>query len=137
MTTDRLFTRKAVVIGVSILLASVAVGIIFRHTPLGNIVGVVGVAVSILGFVVTIWTVLDAREQIRQAGIRAEEAITRSREDARQRIEGIAEHFLAAHCADLRRCVEDLRQAAQDATWSRAIYRCQECRHLAHLLSPH
>lgn len=135
--TEWLFTRQAWSVGGFILVTAIVIGVIFRNTALGNILGVVGLAVSVVGFVVTIWTVLDAREQIRQAGNRAEEAIHHAREEGRQTIAGIADQFLAADCAALLRSVEDLRQAAQDRKWPRAVYRCQECRFVAYRLAPH
>jgi hypothetical protein len=99
----------------------------------------VGLGVSVLGFVVTIWTVLDARQQIQGAAARAAEATAQAREEARRRIEGIATHLFIADCAALRGGVEDLRQAGLDRQWPRAAYRCQECRLVAYRLAhdPH
>ncbi len=129
--TDWLFTWKGIVLGALILLVVVALAVIFREGVLGNIASVVGLAVSVLGFIVTIWTVQDARQQIRKAGDRAEKAIAQAREETRRSVEGIAFQLLAADCAALRGGVEVLRQAAQDTKWERAVYRCQECRGVA------
>jgi hypothetical protein len=133
--TDQLFTWKGLVAGGIFLLGALALAIIFREGTLGNVAGIVGLAVSVLGFVVTIWTVLDARQQIREAGDRAEKAINQAREEARRAVERIAGQLVAADCAALRGGVENLRQAAQDRRWERAVYRCQECRAVASRLA--
>jgi hypothetical protein len=133
--TDRLFTRKGLVVGAIILLGAGALGIVFREGPLGNVASIVGLAVSVLGFVVTIGIVLDARQQIKEAGERAERAIAQAREEGRRAVGGIAAQLLAADCAALRNGVEDLRQASQDGQWPRAVYRCQECRTVAYRLA--
>lgn len=129
--TDWLFTRKALVVGAVILSVAIAVAIIFREGTLGNVASIVGLTVSVLGFAVTIWTVRDARQQIKDASDRAENAMAQTRADARRAVERIAGQLLAADCANLRGGVEDLRQAAQDTKWPRAMYRCQECRPVA------
>src|SRR5262249_54122681 len=133
--TDWLFTWKGLVPSAIILLGAVVLGIAFRESTLGNIASIVGLAVSVLGFVVTIWTVLDARQQIKDAGDRAANAVAQASEEARRAIGGIAAQLRAADCAVLRSGVEDLRQAAQDTKWTRAVYRCQECRLVAYRLA--
>ena len=133
--TNWLFTWKGLALLAGLLIASLVVAVVFREGTLGNIASIVGLAVSILGFIVTIWTVLDARQQIREAADRAEQAVSQAREASRRAVEGIAAQFLAADCAVLRSGVEDLRQAAQDAKWERAVYRCQECRNTAYRLA--
>src|SRR4051812_31143936 len=109
MMTDRLFTWKGGLVGAMILLGAVALGIVFRAGTLANIASIVGLAVSVLGFIVTIWTVVDARQQIKEAGERAEKAIAQGREEARRTVEGIAAQLLAASCASLLNGVETLR----------------------------
>ncbi len=130
-----LFTWKGIVPGVVILLGALAFGIAFREGPLGNVASIVGLAVSVLGFVVTIWTVRDAGQQIQEASERSQKAIQQVREEARRTLEGIATQFLNVNCASLRSGVDALRQAAQDANWPRAVYRCQECRDVAYRLA--
>jgi hypothetical protein len=132
--TDWLFTWKGIVLCAVALLGAVAFGIVFREGTLGNIASIVGFAVSVLGFIVTIWTVREARQQIKDAGDRAEKAITEASEATRRAVGGIAAQLRAADCAILRSGIEDLRQAAQDAKWTRAVYRCQECRLVAYRL---
>jgi hypothetical protein len=133
--TDWLFTWKARAVGVVTLLVAVALGILLRDSSLGNVASIVGLAVSVLGFVVTIWTVLDARHQIKDASNRAEEAIAEATEETQRAVRGLASQLRAADCAVLRGGVEDLRQAAQDMKWARAVYRCQECRPIAFRLA--
>src|SRR5437660_12076608 len=110
---DWLFTWKGLVLGTVILLGAVVFGTVFREGTLGNVASIVGLAVSVLGFIVTIWTIFDARQQIREAGDRAEKAVVQAREEAQRAVEGIAGQLLATDCASLRGGVEDLRQAAQ------------------------
>jgi hypothetical protein len=112
--TEWLFSKKGLVLGATILLGASVIGFVLREGPVGNIASIVGLAVSVLGFVITIWTVLDTREQIKDAGQRAEQAIAKASEEARKAVRGIAAQFRAADCAILRTGVEDLRQAAQD-----------------------
>jgi hypothetical protein len=136
MMTDWLFSWKSAVLGAILLIGAVAVGFAFRDSPLGNILSVVGFAVSVLGFVVTIWTVIDARQQITAAAYRAEKAVTQARDETRRAIRGIAAQLRAADCAALQHGLENLRQAAQDAQWTLAVYRCQECVKVAIRLRP-
>jgi hypothetical protein len=132
---DWLFTWKGIVPGAVMLVGAVTLGIAFRGGTLGNVASIVGLAVSVLGFVVTIWTVLDARQQIKDAADRSEKAIAQAREEVGRAVGGIASQLLAADCAVLRTGVQDLRQAAQDMKWPRAVYRCQECRTVAYRLA--
>jgi hypothetical protein len=127
--TEWLFTRKAWIIGGCILAVVSAFAVVFRDAaPLANITSIVGLAVSILGFIVTIWTVIDARQQIKDAADRAEKAIAKAGAEARRAVAGIATQLRSADCAALRRAIEDLRQAALDRKWPRTIVRCQESR---------
>jgi hypothetical protein len=134
--TEWLFTCKAWAVGALLLIGAAVLAVVFREGTLGNVASIVGLAVSVLGFVVTIWTVLDARQQIKESAKRAEEAIAQARAEARRTIARIATQLRAADCAALRSGVEDLRQAALDSQWARAVYRCQECRVLAYRLAP-
>jgi hypothetical protein len=134
--TEWLFTWKAWAVGALLLVGVIVLAVVFREGTLGNMASIVGVAVSVLGFAVTIWTVLDARQQIKEAAGRAEQAVAQARAEARRAIAGIATQLRAADCAALRSGVEDLRQAALDGRWPRAVYRCQECRILAYRLAP-
>jgi hypothetical protein len=133
--TGWLFTRKSLALGATLLGAAVALGIVFREGTLGNVASVAGLAVSVLGFVVTIWTVLDARQQIKESAARAAEATAQAREEGRRAVEVIASQLFAADCAALRGGVEDLRQATLDRQWPRAAYRCHECRLVAYRLA--
>src|SRR5438132_14139758 len=99
--TDWLFTWKGFLLAAIIVVGAVAIGVAFREGSLGNVASIVGLAVSVLGFVVTIWTVLDARQQIREASDRAESAINQAREESRRAVRGIAAQLLAADCAAL------------------------------------
>jgi hypothetical protein len=130
-----LFSWKGFVSGAGILLVAVVVAIVFQEGTLGNIASIVGLAVSVLGFVVTIWTVLDAREQIKDATDRAEKAVAQATEETRRAVEGIAGQLRASDCASLRHGVEDIRQAARDKNWSRALYRCEDSQILAFRLA--
>jgi len=128
---DWLFSWKGFTLAGVILLAALGVAIVFRDGPYGNIASIFGVAVGVLGFVITIWTVHDARQQIKDASTRAEKAIAQAAEESRRAIERIAALLFASDCAALQHGVENLRQAAQDEMWPRAVYRCQECRIVA------
>lgn len=105
-----LFTWKGIVPGVVILLGALAFGIAFREGPLGNVASIVGLAVSVLGFVVTIWTVRDAGQQIQEASERSQKAIQQVREEARRTLEGIATQFLNVNCASLHSGVDALHR---------------------------
>lgn len=125
--TTWLFSWKGITAGGLVLAAALVLAILLREGTVGNVASIVGLAVSVLGFVVTIWTVLDARLQIEEAGRRATEAIEQANAQARQRMEGIAVQLHLADCAAFQSAVEDLRQAARDGNWHRALYRGQEC----------
>jgi hypothetical protein len=128
MMTDWLFSWRGMGSAALFLTGALILAIVFREGTFGNVASILGLAVSILGFVITIWTVLDARQQIQDAGDRATDAIAQAREETRRVVGGIAAQLFASDCAVLRTQVEDLRQAAQDGTWPRAVYRCQESR---------
>ena len=126
--TDWLFTWKGIASATVVVLGAIALGIALREGTAGNVASIVGLAVSVLGFVLTIWTVFDAQKQIRTA-------IGQAREETRRAVKGIAAQLRAADWAALRGGVEDLRQAAQDTKWPRAVYRCMECRTVAYRLA--
>jgi hypothetical protein len=136
MMTDWLFTWKGLLLAGGILVPAVIVGVVLRHeSTVANVASVAGFAVSVLGFVVTIWTILDARQQIREAAGRAERAVAEAREQTRRAVDGIASQLRAADCAALRTAVEGLRDDALDKKWPQASHRCQDCHLLAHRLA--
>ncbi len=83
-------------------MGSLAVGIVYRESTFGNIASIFGLSVSLLGFVVTIWTVRDARLQIKEAGERAERAIVEAKVAVDGAVNKIAAQLRAADCAALR-----------------------------------
>jgi hypothetical protein len=129
--TDWLFTWKGILAVLIIVGIAAAVGYVYQEGTLANIASIVGLAVSVLGFVITIWTVIDARKQITEAADRAEEAVAEAREESRRAIAGIAALLRAGDCAALQTGIENVRQDAKDAQWARAAYRCHECRRVA------
>lgn len=132
---DWLLTWKALVTGAVVLLGVVVLAVIFREGTLGNVASIVGLAVSVLGFVVTVWTVLDARQQIKDAGDRADQARVQATEQIRRTLDGMATQLRATDCAALRHSMEDLRRAAQETQWLWAIFRCQEAGILVYRLA--
>src|SRR5689334_6331394 len=90
---DWLFTWKGILPGAVILVGVVALGIALREGTLGNIASIVGLAVSVFGFVITIWTVLDARRQIEEAGDRPRKPLFRQERKRAVRWEELLSSF--------------------------------------------
>ena len=112
----------------------------------GNVASVLGLAVSVFGFVFTIVTILEtkriakkAQEEIQAATVQAAATIEEVQSKGKQAIERIGLHLLVVQLGHLGRMVGAARAAATDLAWSRASLYCQEARELVHpiLGNPH
>src|SRR5262249_4419772 len=142
--TERLFSRRPLTVALIALIVVGGLAVWNRLTVAGwfdsaaNMASVLGLLVSVVGFALTILTMLDTQQITREAERRieaaarhAQEAVERAQQETRQAVERIAAQLRSADCAALGRWVRDLRQAAFDAQWPRALYRAQECQWLA------
>jgi hypothetical protein len=147
--TERLFTRRIGCL-LLLLLVVITVGFAFYWDKVdwakvaawckanADYASVLGLLVSVVGFALTILTMLEtqqisreAQERIEQAAQGAEEAVRRAEGETQRMVDGIATQLRSADFAALGSWLRDLRQAAFDTQWHRAVYRAQECQWLA------
>src|SRR4051794_22127883 len=83
----------------------------------GDVASVVGLILTIVGFVVTIWNV-------RKAKLAAEEA----RQAAREAVSRIGSQILANEIGTMLELVRQTDAACRERNWTNAIYRCDEAR---------
>ena len=146
--SERLFTRGPLSAAVIVLLVTGGLALWHRDKVAewsdwaANVATVLGLLVSMIGFALTILTMLDtqqisreAQRRIEEAGRHTQEAVERAQQETRQAIQSIGVQLRSADCGALGRWVRDLRQAAFDAQWHRALYRAQEGQWLALRLS--
>jgi hypothetical protein len=148
LITERLFTRRPLTGALLTLIVVGALALWYRQRVAewcdwaANVATVLGLLVSIVGFALTILTMLatqqisrEAQRRIEEAARHAEEAVERAQQETRQVVERIASQHRSADRAALGRLVQDLRQAAVNAQWERAAFRAQDCHWLALRLS--
>lgn len=113
---------------------------------LGNLAGVWGLWVSVVGFGLTFWTIFETRrvsreeQQKTQAAIAAareetQRAVAAARKETREAVEKIALQLLQDECEAAHRLVSDATKAAQEKNWLRALDRFEEARRMVVLLA--
>ncbi|MGH7221678.1 MAG: hypothetical protein ACRELF_00455 [Gemmataceae bacterium] len=101
---------------------------------LANTASVLGLLVSIIGFVLTLWTVYETQRASRQAQNQIEKEVAAARRETQQAVEKIALQLLQAECEGIYRLLMEPRRAIRDGQWVRAAERCQEAKQgLVHL----
>lgn len=85
-----------------------------------NTASVWGLWVTVVGFRLTLWTVLETRRIARAA-----------QEETRATVGRIALQTLEGHCEAISRLLTDELKAVEDREWARAIERFQEIKRLA------
>lgn len=99
-----------------------------------NTASVLGLLVSIVGFILTLWTVRETQRVSREAQQQIEKEVAAARRETRQAVEKIALQLLQAECEGIYRLLMEARRSIRDGQWVRAAERCQEARQgLVHL----
>lgn len=114
--------------------------------PYGNAAGVIGLAVSVVGFFLTLLTMWDTRrisrtaqEQVEEAVRQAQESVREAHRQTRAALERTAIVLLVSEVETLRRHVIGVRDSGEAGQWQRAALQCQEATLLVPYLSgnPH
>lgn len=143
MGSGRLFISVSVVLGLIltplVLLVVPWAAVRAWSDPWGNIASVTGLLVSVLGFALTIWTILETQRISRRAEQEITAAVIRSQQETRAFIARIGIQLLNDETQWAHRLVADLRQASRDCQWLLAIERCQQTKRacLRLLANPH
>jgi hypothetical protein len=105
----------------------------------GNAASVLGLAVSLIGFALTILTLLETQRIEKDARRRIEEAVRTAQKETREAVAKIGLQLLAAESDSLRRLVSQIQEAHRGSLWTRAAEKCEEAQHLSILLAgnPH
>lgn len=96
----------------------------------GNVASILGLLISAVGFIVTIWTVLEtqrierqARDEIARALVDAGAAITAAQNETRDLI---AQQRGRSLCEDAVRLLGEARSSIRDGLWRRAAEKLQD-----------
>ncbi len=97
---------------------------------LGNTTSILGLLISLVGFVFTIWTVLDTQRTTRESEKRIEEAVRAGRRETREAVAKIAWQLLREDCTEIytRLTQARLMTRQQPQQWFLALDRCEQVR---------
>ncbi len=113
-------------------------GVVAFAADYANLAGVFGLAVSAVGFFLTLWVLketehvnAEASRRIESAVEAAQIAVKQVREEGRRHLQGAALRVLAADVDALLRLAKDAQDGIERQLWSRVIDRCGEAKLLA------
>lgn len=89
----------------------------------GNHASVLGLLVSVIGFALTVWTVLEAQKAIRQEAAKA-------RKETRKLLANIRVKSLGDTCDQALFVAAEAKNAISTLSWQRAAERCEDARRL-------
>jgi hypothetical protein len=111
-----------------LLVPVVAVAYFLRDSSASaNFSSIAGLGLALIGFAVTIYTVLETRRIAGEAQERIQEAVRQSRAETRQAIELVGRELRRADLVLLRGWLQDLEQVARTKDWGRALLRANDC----------
>jgi hypothetical protein len=138
-----------------VLLLGVTLGIALAHresSPFANVASIWGLFVGLIGFIVTIYTLfetqrvarkaqreiqtttIEAQQKIQEAARQAQEAVKIAHEQTRQVLDRVRHGIREADFSTLHMWVRELRTAAGQADWHRAMFFAVECPQVAERL---
>ena len=124
--------RKWIIVVAALLLAAI---VIFYWPDLyaacgwfGNVASVLGLLVSLVGFMLTIWTVLQTQRMSKDAQEKIQKAFSEAQEETRSAVERIGLHLLVTETDILLQIIMGLRQAGVQGQWQLAMAHCMEAR---------
>ncbi len=91
-----------------------------------NLASVLGLVVSIIGFMLTLWTVYETQRVSQNAQRQIEREVAAARKETRQAVEKIALQLLQAECEGIYRLLMEARRAIHDGQWIRSAEKCLE-----------
>src|SRR5207237_573404 len=94
----------------------------------GNQASVAGLFVSLVGFALTICTLLLTQRIEREARARIERAVSEAQAQAREAVTKIGKHLLTGEAARFRQLVRVIQRAVQGGQWGRAARGCERAR---------
>ncbi len=134
------------VVGVMLLGITLVIALYYREdSAFANVASIWGLFVGLIGFSVTIYTLfetqrvsrkaqqevqrttVEAQHKIEEAARQAQEAVKNSQEQTRQLLERVRHSIREADFSTLRMWVRDLRTAAGQGDWHRALLYAEEC----------
>jgi hypothetical protein len=95
----------------------------------GNQASVAGLFVSLVGFALTIWTLLLTQRIEREARARIERAVSEAQAQAREAVTKIGKHLLTGEAARFRQLVRVIQRAVRGGRCERAARGCEGARH--------
>ena len=137
-----------VVLVVGVVLLAFTLGIAFynrENSTFANLASIWGLFVGIIGFIVTIYTLfetqrvsrkaqqeiqaatVEAQQAIQKAASEAQEAVRAAQQQIRQVLERVRHGVREADFSTLHMWVRELRTAAGQGDWQRALFFAQEC----------
>jgi hypothetical protein len=141
-----LFWVLVLVLGVVLLVLTLAVALGYRENgTFANFASIWGLFVGLIGFIVTIYTLFEtqrvsrkaqreiqaataeAQQAIQKAASEAQEAVKNAQEQTRQVLERVRHGVREADFSTLHMWVRELRTAAGQGDWQRALLFAEEC----------
>jgi hypothetical protein len=140
--------KWVLVLVVSVVLLGVAFGIAYycrENSTIANFASIWGLSVGVIGFIVTIYTVfetqrvsreaqqeiqtatVEAQQKIEEAAKQAQEAVKEAQEQTRQVLERVKSGVRDTTYWTLLMWMKNLRQAAMQRDWPRALLLTEEC----------
>jgi hypothetical protein len=92
--------------------------------PIANHASVLGLAVSVVGFALTVWTILDTMRASR-------EAILEAKKETKNLLLRIRGQLMGETCDQAFYFATGARQAVREGAWRRAAEQCQDARQLS------
>lgn len=93
-----------------------------------NTASVLGLLVSIIGFVLTLWTVYETQRASREAQRQIENEVNAARRETQQAVDKIALQLLQAECESIYRLLSEARRAIPDGQWERCAEKCRDAK---------
>jgi hypothetical protein len=131
------------VAAVLVLVGGVALAVAFRDSPpAGNVASIVGLALGVAGFGVTIYTLFEtqrvsreAQKKIEEAAARAEKAVEAAEKETQRVLHVVRQEILNADRPTLLQLPRGLREAARYRQWDRALFCAEESPRFAHRIA--
>ncbi len=136
----------ALVVGLALLGVGLCLALVYRNVgATANFSSIWGLWVALIGFALTIYTMIetqraareaqrevqaatiDAQQKIEATVKQAQEAVKNAQEQTRQMLERVRHGVREADFSTLRMWVRALRTAAQQGDWARALLFAEEC----------
>jgi hypothetical protein len=124
------------VLSVAIVIAGVLILVYHDETKAiidqyANLASVLGLFVSLVGFILTVSAVFETLRVSKQARQEIQKAAAEARKETKLTLDKIRLRMMEDTCEHAFLAASDARKAIRSSDWLRAIERCQEARRLA------